>query len=100
MCTKQSLSLIALVSALALCASSVAALGATGDTQGKSREQPGRAKKDKQEDKKDGQADERGGQKNGKIEKKGDIVVIDRDGHLRAVRETPVGRFRRRGWPS
>ena len=86
MSTKPSLNLIALVSVLALGASSVTALGATVDKHGKGKEQPERAKKDKQ-DKKNGEADERDGRDGRKIEKKGDIVVIDRDGHLRVVRE-------------
>jgi hypothetical protein len=92
MWTKLSLSLIALLSAFALGASAVTALGATDDKQGKSRELPGRAKKDKQEDKKNGQADERGSQGNRKIAKKSHVVVIDRDGHLRVVREFYAGR--------
>jgi hypothetical protein len=45
MWTKLSVSLIALVSAFALGASSVAPLGASGDKQERSREQPGKAKK-------------------------------------------------------
>lgn len=86
MWTKQSLSMIALVSAFALGASSAAALGASGDKQGKSR-----AKKDKQEDKKNGHGDERGGRENRTTAKKRDIVVIDRAGHLRVVREFYAG---------
>jgi hypothetical protein len=83
---KLSVSLIALVSAISLGASSVAAVGASGDKQGKSQ-----AKKDKQEDKKHGHADERGGHDNRKIAKTGDVVVIDRDGHFRIVQEFYTG---------
>lgn len=83
--TKQLLSLIALFSALTLGPSSLMARAATDDKHGKGREQPGNAKKDK-EDKKNG-PEEWGGREHRKIEKKGDIVVIDRNGHLRAVRE-------------
>jgi hypothetical protein len=84
MWTKQSLSRITLISALALGPFSVAALVAT---EGKSSEQPGKAKKDKPDGKKNGHDDKRGGQENRKVEKNRDIVVIDRDGHLRVVRE-------------
>jgi hypothetical protein len=83
---KLSLSVITLVSAFALSASSVAALGASGDTDGKSR-----AKKAKHEDKKNGHANGRGGKDNRGIAKNRDIVVIDRDGHLRVVREFYAG---------
>ena len=92
MSTKQSLSLIALASALALGASSLTALGATSDKHGKSSEQPGKAKKDKQEDKKNGQGAERGSQGNRKTAKKANVLVIDRDGHYRVVREFYAGR--------
>ena len=91
MFTKHSLSLIALVSALALGASAVTALGATGDKPGKSREQPGKAKKD-QQDKKKGQGAEHSNQGNRKTAKKANVLVIDRDGHYRVVREFYAGR--------
>jgi len=91
MFTKQSLNLIALVSALALAASAVAALGATGDKPGTGREQPGKAKKD-QQDKKKGQGAEHSNQGNRKTAKKANVLVIDRDGHYRVVREFYAGR--------
>src|SRR6185295_2768786 len=84
---KQALILIALVSALALGASSVRAFGTTGDKHGKGREQPGKAKKDKQEDKKNGRGDKRGSHDSRTIAKKAHVAVIDRDGHLRVVRQ-------------
>src|SRR6185295_5013628 len=69
MWAKLSVSLIALVSAFALGASSMAARGAGGDKHGKSR-----AKKVKHEDKK-------------AIATKREFIVVDRDGHSRVVRE-------------
>jgi hypothetical protein len=73
--TKPSLRLIALVSALALGASSAAALGASGDKQGKKRDQARSAKKDKHA-----------------VTGHDRIIAIDRPGHLRVVREFYAGR--------
>ena len=91
MWTKQSLTLIALVSALAFGASSVKALGATGDKHGKGAEQRAKAKKDKQNDKKDDHGDDRGGHESRKFAKKANVVVIDRDGYDRVVRDFYAG---------
>jgi hypothetical protein len=85
--TKQSLSLVLLVSVLALGASSTAAHGVSADEQGKNRNQSGKIKKDKKEDEKHGRASARGDDDDKKLKKQSDIVVIDRDGHLRVVRE-------------
>ena len=77
-------SVVLLVSVLALDATSAAARGARVGKPGKNRNQSGKIKKDKQEDEKHGRA---GGDDDRGVRKPGGIVVVDRDGHFRAVRE-------------
>src|SRR4029079_4148110 len=83
----QKLSLVLLIAILALGASLAAASDASANQQGKKRNQSGKIKKDKKQDRKHGRVSARGDDDGRKLKKQGDVVVIDRDGHLRVVRE-------------
>ena len=85
--TKPSWSVVLVVAALAFGASSTAARGTSGDERGENRNQLGKIKKDKKDDKQHGRSSARGDADDRKLKRQGDIVVIDRDGHLRVVRE-------------